>query len=415
MPADALPPPASGLFLEVSFRRLLRACEAVVGGEEEAGGTGAASPLSSHPLTARPDLKGGAWRASPVFHHVSVSVCEERKREPRRRHAWTRGKEMAAHTGVRGKRRGARGHSHWACRPRALSPSHPHSHASLSHPLSQYVETLQDQLADLEATAGPDRLPSPLAAAYRARTDAVAGTLGGRPPPPPCVPVRPEGGGGEAEAEDDGSARPPLSTTEPGAGDDGGAARSALLGGTAAATTPGLAASHARPDPATIRLAPPAPTAGLRKAAASTIHTQRALQEALTDDLVGLAAGLRANAEAGRAAVERRGALVEGADTALEATLASARTAAAGAKLAVRTSRRGFWAACAAFLAVGCVFTATFLYIRATSMLGYSAARVARGAAARAAKAEAKRAAEAAARRGGSGEQVELYRERERE
>ena len=65
--AAPLPPPTSGLFLEVSFRRLLRACEAVVG-EETDGGDSAPGP---HPLSARPDLKGGAWRSSPVFHHVS--------------------------------------------------------------------------------------------------------------------------------------------------------------------------------------------------------------------------------------------------------------------------------------------------------------------------------------------------------
>ena len=79
MPAsDSLPPPASGLFLEVSFRRLLLAVEAVVNGEDDdgdgsgVGGQPSPSSSSSHPLAARPDLRGGAWRASPVFHHVSV-------------------------------------------------------------------------------------------------------------------------------------------------------------------------------------------------------------------------------------------------------------------------------------------------------------------------------------------------------
>ena len=70
-PGDPLPPPASGLFLEVSFRRLLLAVEAVVAGED--GGGDAPTPASSsaaHPLAARPDLRGGAWRGSPVFHHV---------------------------------------------------------------------------------------------------------------------------------------------------------------------------------------------------------------------------------------------------------------------------------------------------------------------------------------------------------
>jgi hypothetical protein len=57
-PADApppppLPPPASGLFAEVEFRRLLASCEEVVAGDDK----------------GRPDLRD--WAASPVFHHVS--------------------------------------------------------------------------------------------------------------------------------------------------------------------------------------------------------------------------------------------------------------------------------------------------------------------------------------------------------
>lgn len=53
--AEPLPSPSSGLFLEVSFRRLLASCEAIVDGTS----------------LARPDLLNGAWVRSPVFHHVS--------------------------------------------------------------------------------------------------------------------------------------------------------------------------------------------------------------------------------------------------------------------------------------------------------------------------------------------------------
>lgn len=241
-----------------------------------------------------------------------------------------------------------------------------------------------------------------MAALYRARADAVAASLT-RPAPPACVPLR--GEADAAAAADDGEGVRPLSTDPNAPLDDAGAAsRSALLGPNAPTAAP-LTTSRARPDPAIRRLAPPASTAGLGKKAASTIDTQRALQESLTDDLVGLAAGLRANAEAARGAVEKRGHLVDGADAALDATLASARTAAAGAALAVRSSRRGFWAACLAFACVGGVFTATFLYIRATSLLGYSSARAARGAANRAAKAAA---AAKALGVGDQGQHVEL-------
>lgn len=50
--AQALPPPASGQFLEVSFRRLLRSCEEIAAGDSK----------------GRADLV--EWQTSPVFHHV---------------------------------------------------------------------------------------------------------------------------------------------------------------------------------------------------------------------------------------------------------------------------------------------------------------------------------------------------------
>ena len=62
-PLDPLPPPASGLFLEVSFRRLLASCEATAAGTPPPG--------------ARPELAGDGWRVSPVFHHVRGSEKEE--------------------------------------------------------------------------------------------------------------------------------------------------------------------------------------------------------------------------------------------------------------------------------------------------------------------------------------------------
>ena len=94
----ALPPPTSGLFLEVSFRRLLASCEAVAAGDAR----------------GRPDLAVG-WETSPVFHHVGVVG---------------RGGRVAAAA----RRRAA------SVPPRAPFPF------SL-----QYVDTLQEQLADLEA------------------------------------------------------------------------------------------------------------------------------------------------------------------------------------------------------------------------------------------------------------------------
>lgn len=51
-PSPPLPPPLSGSFLEISFRRLLASCEDIVAGDNK----------------GREDLT--SWQRSPVFHHV---------------------------------------------------------------------------------------------------------------------------------------------------------------------------------------------------------------------------------------------------------------------------------------------------------------------------------------------------------
>lgn len=71
MEPEQLPPPASGLFLDVSFRRLLASCEGivhgVVSGVDDATTVVAAAPSM---LAVRPELARD-WATSPVFHHVS--------------------------------------------------------------------------------------------------------------------------------------------------------------------------------------------------------------------------------------------------------------------------------------------------------------------------------------------------------
>lgn len=50
---EDLPPPSSGQFLEISFRRLLSKCEQAAAGNSSLG---------------------DAWPTSPLFHHVRVLV-----------------------------------------------------------------------------------------------------------------------------------------------------------------------------------------------------------------------------------------------------------------------------------------------------------------------------------------------------
>ncbi|KAK9823753.1 hypothetical protein WJX72_005165 [[Myrmecia] bisecta] len=54
-----LPPPQSGQFLEVSFRRLLKSCEEIMAGDSK----------------GRADLQD--WRSSPVFHHYEETLQEQ--------------------------------------------------------------------------------------------------------------------------------------------------------------------------------------------------------------------------------------------------------------------------------------------------------------------------------------------------
>lgn len=55
-----LPPPTSGLFLEISFRRLLKSCAEIMAGDNK----------------GREDLT--AWQRSPVFHHVGLHALTVR-------------------------------------------------------------------------------------------------------------------------------------------------------------------------------------------------------------------------------------------------------------------------------------------------------------------------------------------------
>ena len=66
VPAGGLPPPKSGQFLEISFRRLLKSCCEIMAGDTK----------------GRADLS--EWRTSPVFHHVWAGHLY---------HAWTMNSE----------------------------------------------------------------------------------------------------------------------------------------------------------------------------------------------------------------------------------------------------------------------------------------------------------------------------------
>jgi len=107
----SLPSPSSGTFLEISFRRLLKSCEEIMAGDNK----------------GREDLT--AWQSSPVFHHVSLHPSNV-------------------------------GLPRTVCHPcscRVAAPELPSidvpptlSLDTTPLPCLQYVDTMQEQLADLE-------------------------------------------------------------------------------------------------------------------------------------------------------------------------------------------------------------------------------------------------------------------------
>ena len=121
------------------------------------------------------------------------------------------------------------------------------------------------------------------------------------------------------------------------------ARRSELLGASSSA-----AFGPAVP-PAMRRAAPPASLKGLAPRTAAEVETQRGLQETLTDDLVGLAKQLRANAEAAGRAVDEREKLLRVAEGALDGAVEGAKRSAAEVK--------AVYFACVEFFVFGFFFT----------------------------------------------------------
>ncbi|KAK9839611.1 hypothetical protein WJX81_000780 [Elliptochloris bilobata] len=233
-----LPPPQSGLFLEVSFLRLLRSCEDIIAGDAK----------------GRADLE--EWATSPVFHH--------------------------------------------------------------------YVETLQEQLGDLQNQTGGKRVDSGVLALYQERLAELVPRL-----QPPHIP-----------------------------------AFCAALPAHCRGVVGGLRQRPAR------AVAAAEPAAALDDAGMEAIQRQQNLQDTLTDEMVGLAAGLKRNAAAMEGAVKERGRLLDSAETMLDGNLDATKRSVRESKV-IRT--RGARSLCMRLLVlflVGVAFAGVYIFIKATSMAG---------------------------------------------
>lgn len=109
---------------------------------------------------------------------------------------------------------------------------------------------------------------------------------------------------------------------------------------------------------------------------------QRRIQEALTDDMVTLAAGIKANALAMQGAIRDGGATLDQAAELLDRNAADAKKTAGTATTVLAAARRSSWLSWGLLFLVGLVFAWVYLLIKMT------AGTAGRTASARAASAE---------------------------
>lgn len=296
---EPLPDPTSGIFLEVSFRRLLASCEDIVAGTS----------------TARPDL-AGTWRRSPVFHH--------------------------------------------------------------------YVETLQEQLADLEAAAG-SRLLRPLLDRYAARVDGLAAQLHRPDLPAFCSPA-PAAAHAALPVPQQQNGQHQNAWGLPAAAAPAVAAVSAVQQ-PVAGVPPVPQRPPAVPPPVPVARTPVLPQPGAPKqvsavqpqgrsqntAQGSRLQTQQQLHDDLTDELAGMAAQLKSNTLAIEGRLKERGQLLDSTEAALDTSLRKTRESKERATEIHRRGRANFCLTCLIMLVVGLTFAAMYMFIKVTRFAGYRA------------------------------------------
>ncbi|EIE27024.1 hypothetical protein COCSUDRAFT_83583 [Coccomyxa subellipsoidea C-169] len=177
----------------------------------------------------------------------------------------------------------------------------------------QYVETLQEQLADLRS-AGAKRIPSDLLDQYEQHVDNISRQLGPAKLPSYC---RPPASGTKAT--------PPSGMKEGNSNSPAGGAVAGEHGSAAQAPQ-----SEGVKERAALNQRPA--LGNLTSDTKEVIDRQQNLQDDLTDEMVELAAGLKRNAQAMQQSVTQRGVLLEETDESIERNLASAQKSVKRAK-----------------------------------------------------------------------------------
>ncbi len=221
----------------------------------------------------------------------------------------------------------------------------------------QYVETLQEQLDDLKSSG---KIDPELLGDYQKRTAALSASLRRADVSDLSrilASLQPASRAGEA--------RP--------TGAEAGPAEPRAVPGPAAPRPPAaVTVPKSVPKPPSQE---PLKPISLSKTAQARIGAQERAHEALTDELVGLAAAMKSNTLAMEAKVKEREELLETTETALDKSATETRTAATRATGMHRRGRRNFCLTCLVLFIIAVGFVGMYVFIRITSLTGYKAAR----------------------------------------
>jgi len=209
-----------------------------------------------------------------------------------------------------------------------------HQFDVLAAKLKNYVDTLEEQLAELERFHSRELGPETLAA-YKQRVRQLSGRLPTLRLPPYCVKAAPR-----AQLPD------------------------VLLGASSSSASGAGAAA-------------PSFLGTFGDNVKSRLQQHEALQEHLTSELADMAAALKKSTLEVQDAVRRRGEVVDETERHLDASLLNAKQVAARSKEQYSRSSGTFCLTCLVLLAVALVFTLMIVYIKFTYLLGYRAQQAA--------------------------------------
>lgn len=125
-----------------------------------------------------------------------------------------------------------------------------------------------------------------------------------------------------------------------------------------------------------ITTASPSEQLHLSDTAKTKLISEHAIQDNITDELLGLTEALKTNTLAMEGKLKERGQLLDTAEEALDKSVAGAKVSAAKATALHKQGRINICLTCLIMLIIGCLFAGMFMFIRVTRFAGYKRASV---------------------------------------